>query len=593
MTNFFLRITLLITGFSLLFGCVKDTPDEPAVSAIPFEADKVLNIAQIKSIFTDSAGVYVFRHNYSLFATVVADESSGNIYRSVFVQDETGGIQLNFLYPGGLYTGDSIRLLLNGYALDEYRDLFQINNIDQGKSIVKLMNKRFIEPKLLTIQELTSNIHFYQSTLVRLDDVQFSYAELGQTYADSVNKIDLNRTIEQCDGATMIIRSSGYAKFANHTVPEGKGSLVAIATVYASGSTVTPQLVIRDEKDVQLTGDRCGAGGTIDPVPELAEYFDAAQNNTDIVIQGWSNMAVAGNRKWQGKEFGTDRYAQATGYNSGLANMETWMITPPVINTNGDKVLNFKSGMAFWAHTVTNPITVLASTDFDGVNVENATWTELTANFPNSNSGNYNWIPSGEISLAEFVGNVFIAFKYKGSGTESTSITIDDVIISSGGGPGVVIMEEGFNDGWNGWDPVSVAGAQVWSRDNNAGPDGTPCAQISGFEMGYHINNDWLVSPPLALSGYNTISLEFVSAKNYDGDNILIKATTNYTGNPSTTTWTTLPAVLSPGGFVWANSGTVNLSAFNTNGVRIAFEYNSSNTSGATWRVDNIKIKAQ
>jgi hypothetical protein len=593
MNKSFLRAALLIAGFTIIFGCVKDTPDEPPFSNVPFDPEKVLNIAQIKSIFTDSAGVYTFSDNYSLFATVGMDELSGNIYRSVFVQDATGGIQLNLLYPGGLYLGDSIRIVLNGYTLDEYRGLFQINNIDQGKSIVKIMNKRFIEPRVLTIQELTSQIYEYQSTVIKLVDVQFAYAELGQTYADSVNKIDINRTIEQCDGASMIVRSSGYAKFANHILPDGKGTIIAIATVFESGSTVTPQLVIRAENEVQLTGERCGGGGTIDPVTEVAEYFNSAQNNTDIVIEGWSNIPAAGNRRWQGKEFDGNIYAQATGYNSGLADMEVWMITPPVINTSGDKVLNFNSGMAFWAHTVTNPITVLASTDFDGVNVANATWTELSANFPNSSSGNYNWIPSGQISLAEFVGNVSVAFKYKGSGTESTSITIDDVVISGGGGPGVVVVEEGFDDGWNGWEPVSVAGAQVWSRDNTAGPDGSACAQMSGYDIGYNINNDWLVSPPLDLGGYNSASLEFASARNFDGEDIRVKVTANYTGNPATTTWTTLTATLSTGGFNWTHSGVVNLSAFNSNGVRVAFEYNSSSTNGATWRVDNIVIKAQ
>jgi hypothetical protein len=116
---------------------------------------------------------------------------------------------------------------------------------------------------------------------------------------------------------------------------------------------------------------------------------------------------------------------------------------------------------------------------------------------------------------------------------------------------------------------------------------------MSGYDIGYHINNDWLVSPSLDLGGYNSVSLEFASARNFDGEDMRVKVTANYTGNPATTTWTTLTATLSTGGFNWTNSGTVSLSAFNSNGVRVAFEYNSSSTSGATWRVDNITIKAQ
>ena len=40
------------------------------------------------------------------------------------------------------------------------------------------------------------------------------------------------------------------------------------------------------------------------------------------------------------------------------------------------------------------------------------------------------FIESGNISLSGFAGNVAIAFKYKGSDTESTSIQIDDVVIT-------------------------------------------------------------------------------------------------------------------------------------------------------------------
>ena len=156
--------------------------------------------------------------------------------------------------------------------------------------------------------------------------------------------------LEDCDGNTIIIRTSGYANFASDTLPEGNGSLIAIASVYNGEA----QLVIRSINEVQLTGNRCGGGGgdPIDPVAEVNENFDSVENYTDVNLTGWTNIKVAGDRRWQGKTYQSEKYAQATGYNSGLSNMETWLITPPVINTNGDKELSFKTANYFFIQPI-------------------------------------------------------------------------------------------------------------------------------------------------------------------------------------------------------------------------------------------------
>ena len=183
---------VLITGIILFLGsCVKDTPDAPPSNTIPFDPNKVITIQDLKTI-KDTTGGYTFTEDYSVFATVVADEKSGNLYKTVFVQDATGGIQLNFFNPGGVYLGDSIRINLRGSTVDDYGSLYQVNNLDQGKNIYKIATGIIIEPELVTIEELTANLDKYQSTLIRLDSVQFQEAELGKTYADSVNKIDEN-----------------------------------------------------------------------------------------------------------------------------------------------------------------------------------------------------------------------------------------------------------------------------------------------------------------------------------------------------------------------------------------------------------------
>lgn len=423
--------------------------------------------------------------------------------------------------------------------------------------------------------------------MIRLNDVQFLYSELGHTFADSVNKVDENRMLEDCNGTSIIARTSGYANFANRLVPEGNGTLVAIATVYTSGSTVIPQLVIRDFNEIQMNQNRC-SGVHVDPVASVDEDFSGVTVGSNITLEGWTNFVVAGNERWRGEEFGGNKYAEIQGYGTGLDDLEAWLITPPVTNP-GELYLSFRSAMAYWEHTVNQPVEVYASTDFTGDNFAEASWTKLNPVLPTGSSGNYNFVESGEIDLSSFSGNVAVAFKYKGSATESTTIQLDDVRISAGGEP---VLSENFDAGWGDWLTVSVTGTQAWNRDNNYGPDGSPCARMNGFENGYHNNNDWLISPALDLSGYSVVRLTFESAKNYDGETLRLKVTDNYTGDPTTTSWTTLTAQFSQGGFNWTASGIVDLSGFTSSQVRFAFEYNSDTQSGSDWRVDNIEVKA-
>ncbi|MEG1591885.1 MAG: choice-of-anchor J domain-containing protein, partial [Chryseobacterium sp.] len=91
-------------------------------------------------------------------------------------------------------------------------------------------------------------------------------------------------------------------------------------------------------------------------------------------------------------------------------------------------------------------------------------------------------------------------------------------------------------------------------------------------------------------------AVSFTSDVNYSGPALQVYATENYTGDPTTTTWVALPALLDTNnsGFGdWVSSGNVDLSAFLGKNVRIAFKYTSTSSEAATWEVDDFKIKGQ
>lgn len=451
-----LRFKKIPVLFSVLFmiafttACIKKDFDTPPIDHLP--VGEVYSIAELKHLF-DSTGQITFDFDASVYGVVTMDETSGNIYRSSYIQDDTYAINLRLKDPGGLRIGDSIRVYLRDVTLSDYNGLLQLDNVHNDSSLYIIANQRYKQPETVSLEQLTSGTDDYKGKLVRLENVQFVAGDLGKTFADP--NTTTNRNIEDCEGNSIIVRTSSFANFATKTVPEGNGSMIGIAGFFGSDY----QLYIRTITEVDLSGARCedggggGEPGDINPIDELDESFDAASNNQDITFTGWTNFAEAGNRLWQGKEHQGNLYAQATGFNSGLSSMVTWLITPPV-TMNESKTLRFKTAKAFWEHNDNTGLTVWASTNYDGANIGSASWTQLDARIASESDSDHAWIESGDIDLSSFMDGeyVFIAFKYRGSDTESTSYRLDDVYIGTdenggggGGGEGGGTFEEPFN----------------------------------------------------------------------------------------------------------------------------------------------------
>jgi hypothetical protein len=160
----------------------------------------------------------------------------------------------------------------------------------------------------------------------------------------------------------------------------------------------------------------------------------------------------------------------------------------------------------------------------------------------------------------------------------------------------VTLEYENFNESWGNWTTVNVTGAQVWERNNTFGIDNSPCAKISGYDGGtFYANDDWLISPPLNLDGYENEKLTFYNASNYSGPDLVLKVSNNYDGggNPGAATWTSIPYTLSSGNFTWTSSGELDLSGFTGNAVYVAFHFTSTTSSSKTWEIDEILITGE
>jgi hypothetical protein len=418
------NITLLTFGSFLLLlfifaGC-EHKPDSPPPKEIP--EGHILTIDDLRQMYKGEP--INFSGDSSVYAVVGMAEEEDNLYQNAFVQDATGGIQLRLEFSGGLYEGDSIRIHLDGTTLNEYNNLLQLDSVNVDDNIIKQATNRDVTPQTIKISEIGET---YESEIIKLENVQFKKEALGKTYADAENQESKNRTLIDCNDKTIIVRTSGYASFADDTIPSGKGSLIAAVGQFRS----TYQLFIRRPEEVNLNDPRCGEG-PCDPVTTLSEDFEGTSTGNFIDLNCWTNKAITGTRKWIGDESGSNKFAKATAWNSGET-VETWLITPPV-EASGSDVLSFQSAMENYKH---DGLTVWISTDFDGSDISSASWTEVTsANIAGSSNNDNEWVNSGNIDVSNHgvsSGDTYhVGFKYTGDDPagDNTDYMIDDVQIT-------------------------------------------------------------------------------------------------------------------------------------------------------------------
>ena len=436
--------TLLILAFS---GCIKYDFDEPPTDFCKDPqsiSGTLITIADLVAMY-DGINPIQITDDLWIAGVVTSDDNSGNIYKTMYLQDSTRGISVSLdvvnysiQYPRGtrvwiklqnLYVGEfgGVGLIQIGGGLDA-TDPQSVDRIPEtlvGEHLIAGECDVAVTPLVLDIASIDVSIH--QSMLIQLDDVEFVDPQGDGTFAVPGGGSGQNRMVQDCNSNQIIMRNSDFASFAGNDLPVGNGSIIGILGVFNDA-----QILLRDATDAaDLTDTRCdGSSGSA--VTILSEDFESVSVGSNITLNGWFNAAEEGSVLWSGDEFSSNRYAECSVFSAGDNTNTIWLVTPPIdMDTYTNEKINFQTLVGFPDGA---NLQLLVSTDFDGANNPWLyTWTGLSFTPPDlPQTGNWGpWTSSGDVDLSSYTGTIYLAFKYLGGTSIGTStIELDNVIIT-------------------------------------------------------------------------------------------------------------------------------------------------------------------
>ena len=294
--------------FLILLSCNKKFDAPPPYT--PPDLKPTLTIAQLKAMHT-TGSTETINTDDIIAGVVIANDSSGNFYKQIIIEDSTAGIAIN-IDDYNLYTsypiGRNVFIKLNGLILYDASKLIEIggskdvtNAINpiaapvKDKYVIKGTTNNYVAPKVLDVSDLNDS---YQNMLIQLTNMEFDEADTSKIYADTSSaKNSVNFTLKNCSGKAIILRNSGFASFAGVNVPNGNGAINCIYSVF----NYTKQIYIRDTSDVQFTGTRCNGGPavqtTISNIRSMYKGSDiklAPYKIGGVVISDAANGNIAG-----------------------------------------------------------------------------------------------------------------------------------------------------------------------------------------------------------------------------------------------------------------------------------------------------------
>lgn len=191
------------------------------VSLIDDEEDvaEVHSIQDLRDYFGTHEGSWAFTTDYYIEGVVTSTNNVVN-EKSIYIQDETAGIMLIFMYENMLTLGTKVRLNLKNASGSNINGQKAMTGVEDRIGTTLATNV-YVQPREVTIDDLIAGT--YSGQLVKLKGVHFSQA-------DGVRKWDGSHHIS--DGVNPkkgIVTTYSHVNFSQDALPQGTFSITGIA----------------------------------------------------------------------------------------------------------------------------------------------------------------------------------------------------------------------------------------------------------------------------------------------------------------------------------------------------------------------------
>lgn len=436
-----LYISALMLGAAAMQSCDDNWTRPPqVVPTFPDGVEANISIADLKTQFWQDADSYgtnigLNANGDSLWIVghIVSSDQSGNIYKSLVIEDETAAITIGInesdlykSYPRGM----RVAVNVTGLCIGRYSGLMQLGTstssgvnrieLDEFKPHTYLdLSAAKMDTTLTTIAELNEASRTnegkikWQSRLIRINDIEFT--EPGEQFAPGSTT---SRYITDADGNRMIVYNSSYADFAYDKLPYGHGDIVGVLSAYRNNW----QLLLVDAAGcIDFDGE-----GAPDPNLEtvLTAAFDTADDFCGFTVD---NVSLADGLSYVWKVDAKYGLVASAFANSKSNPSDSWAISPVI-----DLTAHNSAKLTF-SHCV-NKFASLDDAKAQAtlaVRIGDGEW-ETVAIPEYSGNDSWEFVDSGEIDLAKYDGKkIRFAFHYTSTSSSAGSWEIKNVKLTA------------------------------------------------------------------------------------------------------------------------------------------------------------------
>lgn len=580
---------------SSLTGC-QDDFDTPPLIVPEATIQANTSIADLKSKYWSDDNNYYMTVEQNedgsdviIHGRVISSDATGNIYKSLVIQDATGAMAFS-VNQNSLYNtyrvGQEVVINVTGLGIGKYAGLQQIGGYGEynGTPQVSFMAYEIFQEHAQingmpnadyvyvasgeeTPQDLTmyckeadmgnlsssaAGLREWQSQLVIFRNVYF---EDGGKLNYSDEDASVNRMLFDSKGNSIIVRNSNYASFKNELLPEGTGDVMGILSYY-NGSW---QILLRSTADCMFDSK----GQMSDPY-SVAEAIELQGTAT----AGWVEGYIVGSAK--------AGVAQLASDDNVIWSADAEMDNTLVIGATADTktlaealVIELPQGSDFRkaANLIDNKdvyqkkIWVRGTFDkfmgANGVTGNKGTTAEFKIDGQSQGGG-------GNSGSGEAVASLYCDFE--GYSEKIANIKAD------------------------GWNYMKVSGDKEWYlREFDANVYAT-CTAYKGTSGPW---DSWLISPAIDMDKATVKSLNFITQAAYVSTTSTMEVYVLSGADPNTATKTQLnvnmPEIPSSGYSPWVESS-VDLSQY-TGVIYIGWRYYGTDASNSsTYCIDNVNI---